>query len=615
MTLNSDFSSNRHAADLQEYEVPVRHPELSFEDANVAIVAGRQYFLVHQGVLCRHSPALRKQLGCKGSFGGKMIEGCPVLTLQDAPEDVGYFLQALYGFFPKLEGKDFSITSALLRISTKYAVAELRKEVIRVLTLSWPTTLALWEAREKKATNLNGIYARRPAMPHPISIVTLARETNVPELLPSAFYDLSRYMPSQITFGCIGIVDDLHHQLDMDDLLRVLRGKEQAARFFSTFIVNELEGRDPSDDCLRRRETCQSTQRACQVAFEAVNFELIRDINGVVCNRNSDPLFAMLETVLMQTRGDLPGIENKAVYRACEVCRLEYGAMVSALREEFWRRLPDWFELEVQNWAVAEDSRFGTLLHLSNIDRLCTMDMIDDLASDPVDAIAPTLSDDGDSDEPDILWKFDLEESYSDGMLAVLSDNEELDNAHQQDMDNCELEDEELNAVDRIENLILSLMSQLSDCISQSPDSVEKKKEKKVVLKLADRRKSSTNGFYATRTMKYPQRRQGGSIKPFAQLLRVADLMHEALHEDVPTTKRDMYYKDVQLFKSQSVVDRVVDDLAATFELGRADLHVRASSKGLVSGYGLVMHLQDGNCIEVHTAEVCHTWLTILQLN
>lgn len=138
-------------------------------------------------------------------------------------------------------------------------------------------------------------------------------------------------------------------QLSYEDILRVLRGKEQAARFFSTFIVNELEGRNSSDVCLRKRHP--ATQRACQVSFEAINFELLRDVNGMVCNRSSDPLFAIAESLSIQTREDVPGVENRAVYRACEACRLEYGAIVEALREDFWRRLPDWFDLEVEHWG------------------------------------------------------------------------------------------------------------------------------------------------------------------------------------------------------------------------------------------------------------------------
>ena len=182
-------------------------------------------------------------------------------------------------------------------------------------------------------------------------LIQLAKEVKVPELLPSAFYDLSRYLPSQLAMGHLTTADGVVHHLPYDDLLKVLRGKEQAARFFSTFIVNELEGRAPSQWCLNRNDLHPATKRACQLAFEAITYELIRDVNGIVFNRNSDPLFAIADSFLMQTREDIPGAENRVVYRACESCRMEYGAIVDAMREDFWRRIPEWFELEVTNWG------------------------------------------------------------------------------------------------------------------------------------------------------------------------------------------------------------------------------------------------------------------------
>ncbi|KAL6310487.1 DNA topoisomerase IV alpha subunit [Sparassis latifolia] len=158
--------------------------------------------------------------------------------------------------------------------------------------------------------------------------------------------------------------------------------------------------------------------------------------------------------------------------------------------------------------------------------------------------------------------------------------------------------------VERLENLVLSFLSQLSTGLQDSEERARKKdKKRKIVFELADRKKKTSDGSMGVRTLKFPQKTRGASAKPFAQLFRVADLMHEALLDDIPTTKRDMYYKDVQLFKSQSVVDRMVDDLAATFELGRADLHVRASSKGLVCGSGLTIHLGHNEIMSLQDSE------------
>ncbi|EJF65132.1 topoisomerase acting in meiosis [Dichomitus squalens LYAD-421 SS1] len=101
------------------------------------------------------------------------------------------------------------------------------------------------------------------------------------------------------------------------------------------------------------------------------------------------------------------------------------------------------------------------------------------------------------------------------------------------------------------------------------------------------------------RSLVFPRVSKTPSARPFAQLFRVIDLIHEALVDGVPVTKRDIYYKDVQLFRSQATVDRLVDDLAATLQLTRADLDVRASSKGLMCGSGVTMHMQSGETLEL----------------
>ncbi|RPD63923.1 hypothetical protein L227DRAFT_496363 [Lentinus tigrinus ALCF2SS1-6] len=348
--MDTDFSSNRCISPLTDYEVPTRHTDLYFDDGNLCIVTGRQYFIVHRGLLCRHSVLLQERIETIKEQEEQLVEGLAVLYLDDEPAEFAHFLRALYGLAYDTTAEAFAVTSAILRLATKYAVDALREVTLRNLSLSWPTTLHMWEARERAATSPDGVYAPRPALPHPLLIIELSREVDAPQLLPSAFYDLSRYLPTQLMEGHVTSNGE-HHRLDIDDLCRVLRGKEQAARFFSTFIVTELEGRGPSQLCVHRNELQTSRKRACQMAYEAVTFELIRDVNGMVNNRNSDPLFSIAESMAMQTRGDQPGVENKVAYRACEACRLEYGAIVAAARDEFWRHLPAWFEIELKAWA------------------------------------------------------------------------------------------------------------------------------------------------------------------------------------------------------------------------------------------------------------------------
>lgn len=52
------------------------------------------------------------------------------------------------------------------------------------------------------------------------------------------------------------------------------------------------------------------------------------------------------------------------------------------------------------------------------------------------------------------------------------------------------------------------------------------------------------------------------------------ELSREALRNGRVITKRSIYYQDTELFKDQSVVDHLVDDLACTLEIGRNALNI-----------------------------------------
>ncbi|KAF9443833.1 hypothetical protein P691DRAFT_382286 [Macrolepiota fuliginosa MF-IS2] len=330
--------------------ISMLHP-LSFPDGNIALLAAGVAFIVHRGVLARHSAILADAIAAIPDTD--TVSGCPVLRLDDAPDDVAHFLQALYDGCLRLryDPADFEIVSGILRLATKYQATKTREDALRGLTPSWPKTLTQWEIREAAATNSNGLYKPRLSYPHPIMVINLARATDTPDLLPSAFYDLCRCAPSDIATGYTCPRTGVPHLLSPTDLMNILKGKEHASRYLSTFVVNELEGRQPSHGCVYAEERDPIRKRTCQAAFEAITFEILRDVNGVVCHRSSDPLFAIVDAELMQTREDTSGTTGISL-RACENCRVEFAAIVDSAREEFWNKLPFWFGLDVPNWPA-----------------------------------------------------------------------------------------------------------------------------------------------------------------------------------------------------------------------------------------------------------------------
>lgn len=97
------------------------------------------------------------------------------------------------------------------------------------------------------------------------------------------------------------------------------------------------------------------------MTFEATTFEVLRDVNGVVFHRSSDPLFAMMDADLMQTSqrclgggSNAGGVNGQAANgrlgSVCEPCRMEFTSAVDVAREEMWHRLPVWFGVDVADW-------------------------------------------------------------------------------------------------------------------------------------------------------------------------------------------------------------------------------------------------------------------------
>ncbi|KAF7940533.1 uncharacterized protein EAE98_000660 [Botrytis deweyae] len=89
---------------------------------------------------------------------------------------------------------------------------------------------------------------------------------------------------------------------------------------------------------------------------------------------------------------------------------------------------------------------------------------------------------------------------------------------------------------------------------------------------------------FGSRVVQFPSSSPREAWK-FVALLRILELSHEALVTGNIISKRDMYYRDPELFTKQAIVDRFLDDIACTLGLKRDALNVMAAAKGLVTGW------------------------------
>ncbi|RKF57372.1 Meiotic recombination protein rec12 [Erysiphe neolycopersici] len=131
---------------------------------------------------------------------------------------------------------------------------------------------------------------------------------------------------------------------------------------------------------------------------------------------------------------------------------------------------------------------------------------------------------------------------------------------------------------------IEQIFESLADCILE-------KKELVIHLKIRENsntineRLKSLGTLYKEKTRKvcFPSRNPREAWK-FTVLLRILELSHEALVTGIITTKRDIYYREPELFKHQTVVDRYLNDIAHTLGVERHALNVVAAAKGLIAG-------------------------------
>lgn len=86
------------------------------------------------------------------------------------------------------------------------------------------------------------------------------------------------------------------------------------------------------------------------------------------------------------------------------------------------------------------------------------------------------------------------------------------------------------------------------------------------------------------------------SVRKTTIMTRVMQLVHELCSRRIHTTKRDLFYTDVKLFRQQTESDDVLNDVACLVGCTRNSLNVVASEKGIV--VGRVTFQEDGDLID-----------------
>ncbi|KAK4445740.1 Spo11/DNA topoisomerase VI subunit A [Podospora aff. communis PSN243] len=91
--------------------------------------------------------------------------------------------------------------------------------------------------------------------------------------------------------------------------------------------------------------------------------------------------------------------------------------------------------------------------------------------------------------------------------------------------------------------------------------------------------------------------RNAHEVRRFEAIFRILELSHEALLSGNLITKRNIYYQNIDLYKSQNMVDEMVDNIAYTLGVGREDLNIVAAARGLIFG-PITLFMRGGDALQ-----------------
>jgi|ERR1700676_5221266 hypothetical protein len=180
------------------------------------------------------------------------------------------------------------------------------------------------------------------------AVINLAREIDAPSLLPSAFYDLSRYSYAQI-FEASGegpTHDSSSPFLSLADTKKLTLGKEASQQAVTSLIqsMGNSQSYPQHHSTSYTMHSAAHLQKACASAAACrKDFSELVDLatQHYLFDRErgcGDPLYVAEELGQLKS-AELSGSECKACAKSLEI-------WATREREKVWRLIPTWFRLE-----------------------------------------------------------------------------------------------------------------------------------------------------------------------------------------------------------------------------------------------------------------------------
>ncbi|KZV75525.1 hypothetical protein PENSPDRAFT_748418 [Peniophora sp. CONT] len=336
----------------------IQSPDLWIDDGNLILRARAEgpetdepaytLFRVHKGLLGTQAGYFRRL-----SLGGisERMDNIPVLELPESASDVDDFLRALYlpnhlSSFPAMSDSNQAVNrsnfpavlAGMLRMCKNYDAPALGDIVKAKIRNEWPMTLEKWDSLQNAISRYPDAQ-RAHGFADPVATIRLAREYNIPEVLPAAFYDLSRVYAFDSPAA-----DFCHRKLDLDTLpaetlTTLVKGMASLRRHITwSQIVYTQSNLDFSARAFRGAvPSCQ------EVIVDAGNkHKPFLCSAGDILLRLESFKELLAEALDGATVPVAPGRTRSLV---CSKCRAQVIADVQVRREIIWNSLPAMFGL------------------------------------------------------------------------------------------------------------------------------------------------------------------------------------------------------------------------------------------------------------------------------
>ncbi|KAF9525773.1 hypothetical protein CPB83DRAFT_908890 [Crepidotus variabilis] len=288
-----------------------RHPDYYFTDGSVVLIVESTALRIHQSILGRHSDVFSGMWDVPQPTSMESYDGCPTVVLPDSLDDFVDVVSVLYdpflhSHFDKLDSQTnlkelISFISGILRISTKYNMQQIRAKCISIIQDKFPSTLAGCDDVLKRKLQYRPSEIDR--------IIPLARETNVPRVLPWAFYLCAQMAVSELLQNAA---------LSWKDKALCLAGKERLWEMQKTVTHTFLLNFQNSPQCITGcKVRSPDTFKAAMDAIEVLR----------------------LTPHALEEYTDWPGL------RLCIKCQIYVQTLHREGREKVWQLLPTFFHL------------------------------------------------------------------------------------------------------------------------------------------------------------------------------------------------------------------------------------------------------------------------------